>query len=110
VLPVNVWGYEQGAESFLGAVALDVSENVVSERARITHAEPGKRTCEEWVGINDDGEEETYQECWVDQDWQAQIQRSVVIGDRLFTVSEKGLLASDLGTLADLTFVDFASR
>ncbi|MFT7600777.1 MAG: putative secreted protein with C-terminal beta-propeller domain, partial [Acidimicrobiales bacterium] len=42
VLPVNVWGYEQGAESFLGAVALDVSENVVSERARITHAEPGK--------------------------------------------------------------------
>lgn len=34
-----------------------------------------------------------------------QITRSVVVGDRLFTVSDAGILASALDTLADLTWV-----
>jgi uncharacterized secreted protein with C-terminal beta-propeller domain len=110
VMPVNVWGYEPGSEGFFGAVALDISSNTVTERARITHSEPGQEVCEEWVGINEDGEEETYRECWVDMDYQSQINRSVVIGDTLFTVSEKGLLASDLETLRDAEFVSFAQR
>jgi hypothetical protein len=110
VMPVNVWGYEPGSEGFVGAVALDISSNTVTERARITHSEPGQEVCEEWVGINEDGEEETYRECWVDMDYQSQINRSVVIGDTLFTVSEKGLLASDLETLRDAEFVSFAQR
>jgi uncharacterized secreted protein with C-terminal beta-propeller domain len=36
------------------------------------------------------------------------IERSVVAGDRLFTYSQGGVLASDLGTLADRDWVPFA--
>ena len=35
------------------------------------------------------------------------IQRSLVIGDQLFTVSDGGVLASSLGTLAPQAFVAF---
>jgi Beta propeller domain len=38
---------------------------------------------------------------------QAPVRRAVVIGDRLFTVSGDGVLASDLGTLARQAFVAF---
>jgi hypothetical protein len=37
----------------------------------------------------------------------AQIRRSLVIGERLFTLSERGVLASDLATLAPRTWVPF---
>ncbi len=38
----------------------------------------------------------------------AQIRRSLVIGERLFTLSERGVLASDLATLAPRAWVPFA--
>ena len=37
----------------------------------------------------------------------AQIQRSLVIGDDLYTVSNKGLLRSDLNTLTEEVFLHF---
>jgi hypothetical protein len=49
----------------------------------------------------------THEQCWKEPDWQAAITRSVVVGDTLYTLSEKGLLASDLATLRPGTFVGF---
>jgi hypothetical protein len=42
----------------------------------------------------------------IDYEWDAQIRRSVVIGDSLYTISYKGLLKSDLETLEDQAFLD----
>jgi hypothetical protein len=39
---------------------------------------------------------------WWDYSWQTQIRRSVVIGDRLLTVSDVGVMVHDLETLEDL--------
>jgi hypothetical protein len=46
-------------------------------------------------------------ELWWEWGWQAQIRRSVVIGDRLLTISDVGVATHDLGTLADLGLVTF---
>lgn len=110
VLPINVspWGQEGEQEPFFGAVAFDVGDRTVTERAQITHAAPEpKQNCEQWIELAEDGEEITHEECWFDYDYQAQISRSVVVGDTLFTLSDKGLLASDLQTLRPGTFVEF---
>jgi hypothetical protein len=108
VLPVNMWDWENnGADAFLGAVALGVEENRLTERARLTHGDSAKQVCEEWVKIDKDGEEITHEECWVQHDSQSSISRSLVIGDVLYTLSEKGLLASDLKTLEDLSLLTF---
>lgn len=45
---------------------------------------------------------------WWDWGWQAQIRRSVVIGDRLLTISDVGVATHDLDTLADLGLMTFA--
>ncbi len=42
-------------------------------------------------------------------DWMAQIQRSVVVDDSLFTVSLKGILESDLDSLDDQVWVPFGA-
>ena len=42
-----------------------------------------------------------------DYDYRAQIRRSLVAGGRLFTLSDRGLKASSLDTLADQAFVEF---
>ena len=39
--------------------------------------------------------------------WMGQIRRSIVVGGRLFTLSEQGLLSSDLSTLEQRSFVRF---
>jgi hypothetical protein len=44
---------------------------------------------------------------WWDWSWQSQIRRSVVIGDRLLTVSDAAVMAHDLETLEDLGGVLF---
>jgi len=46
-------------------------------------------------------------ELWWEWGWQAQIRRSVVIGDRLLTISDVGVATHDLDTLADLGLVTF---
>lgn len=66
------------AREFTGAVAVDVAtDGTLTERGRVTH-----------------------QDRVVAGAW-APITRSLVIGDRLYTLSETGVLASDLDTLAD---------
>ncbi|MDG2112247.1 MAG: hypothetical protein P8N02_06500, partial [Actinomycetota bacterium] len=65
--------------------------------------------CEEWIEIDEDGDEITHEKCWVEPNYQATISRSVVVGDTLFTLSDSGLLASDLDTLRPGAFVDFGT-
>ena len=90
VIPMQRWSWDERTEKqevFFGAIGIDVGNGDIHEIAPITH--PG--------GISDEG-------LW---DWQAQIQRSLVIGDDLYTVSNKGLLRSDLNTLEDEVFLNF---
>jgi hypothetical protein len=46
-------------------------------------------------------------DCEECEEWTAPINRSLVIGDTLFTFSEMGVLASDLDTLDDLAWMAF---
>jgi hypothetical protein len=83
VLPIESYPYdvetgEATGRPFLGAVAVDVgTDGSLTERGRVTHQD----------GTRGDG--------------YPTITRSLVIGDALFTVSEAGILASDLGSLSE---------
>ena len=97
VLPVQRWSYDEetGEEDFFtGAIGVRVGSESLSEVGRISH-----------MGDPIVHEEDDYQ--WVEFDWQAQIRRSVVVGDTLYTLSEKGLMASDLETLRTESFLEF---
>lgn len=90
VIPIQRWSWDEREakqEVFFGAIGIDVGGGDIREIGRIAH--PG--------GVSDEG-------VW---DWMAQIQRSLVIGDDLYTVSMKGLLRSDLDTLEDEVFLNF---
>jgi hypothetical protein len=84
VLPVQVYTFEEGKTStpFIGAIGFHATRaEGVTEAGRTQHPS--------------------------DSGYSAPIIRSLVIGDRLFTVSVAGVLASDLATFADRGFVAF---
>lgn len=87
VIPMQqYWWEDDKDEMFMGAVALRVTPNgELSNVGDIAH--PG-------------GEGDTW-------DGRAQIRRSVVIGDSLFTISDKGIMKSDLATLDEQAWLDF---
>ena len=86
MVPVQQWFWDEDKEDvFFGAVGFKLDGRDLSEVRRLAH--PGG-----------DGQE------W---DWRAQITRSIVIGDRLFTVSNKGIMSSDLATLDEISFLGF---
>jgi len=90
VIPIQRWAWQERdgkEEVFFGALGINVADGDISEIGPIVH--PG--------GESDEG-------LW---DWLAQIQRSIVIGDDLYTVSMKGLMRSDLQTLEDEVFLNF---
>lgn len=78
VLPVSAHA-EVGP--FVGAVGLRVGRGGIEEVGRITHPGAERGT--------------------------AAIRRSLVVGERLFTVSEAGVKASSLATLADVAWLPF---
>ena len=80
VLPVTIY---EGRESspFLGAIGFRVGRTSIGEVGRVQH----------------DGSNQYY----------APIRRSVVVGPRLFTISDLGAKASTLSSLADESFVPF---
>jgi uncharacterized secreted protein with C-terminal beta-propeller domain len=80
MLPLQSYGRD-GSQGFTGAVGLRVDRGGLPEVARVTH--------DAVDGLV------------------PPIRRSLVIGDRLFTVSDAGAMASDLGTLARQAFVAF---
>lgn len=89
VVPVSAWSWDEetGKESgFVGAVAIKANEDGIEEIGRITH-----------------GDNKESEEYW----WAPTIERSLVIGDSLYTYSYEGLLQSDLETVEDGTYVSF---
>jgi uncharacterized secreted protein with C-terminal beta-propeller domain len=86
MVPVTKWWWSDDSQSvFMGAVGLEVSNGELDEVRRINH--PG-------------GDQE-------DWDWRAQITRSVVIGDFVYTVSSKGIMKSELDSLEQSAWMGF---
>jgi hypothetical protein len=78
VLPLQRWSDD---EVFVGAAAFRVDRAGITDLGRLSHP--------------------------VKTEWRGQIRRSLVVGDRLFTVSQAGILASPLHTLAGGTWARF---
>ncbi|MGB8360755.1 MAG: beta-propeller domain-containing protein [Acidimicrobiia bacterium] len=87
VIPVQQYWWDEKSDSvFMGAIALRVSEDGDLVKAgEIVH--PG-------------GDDENW-------DGRAQIRRSLVVGDSVYTVSSKGLMKNDLDTLDEEGWLDF---
>ena len=89
VVPMEIYPFDEvsgspAGQQFTGAVAVDVAEDgTLDERGRVTH--------QPHVGP------ERY----------AAVSRSLVVGDTLYTLSEAGILASDLRTMADEGWLAF---
>jgi hypothetical protein len=86
MIPIQQYAWDGENESaWFGAVALRVeNDGDIKEVDRVTH--PG-------------GDEN-----W---DWRGQIQRSIVIGDSVYTVSSKGIMKSSLDTLTEEAWLGF---
>ena len=87
MVPVQQWWWDdKGEDVFFGAVGLRVdTDGTLEEVETIVH--PGGSG--------------------IDYDWRAQVQRSVVIGDSLYTVSSKGVLKSSLEDLSETAWLEF---
>jgi uncharacterized secreted protein with C-terminal beta-propeller domain len=79
VLPLERW--DENGPVFIGAAGFRVDRAGIADLGRISHP--------------------------VKAEWRGQIRRSFVVGDRLFTVSEAGMLASPLATPGDGAWVRF---
>ena len=88
VIPVTRWEWDERSEKFFtGAVAVEVDATGLRQLGMVHH--PG--------GEGEDGK----------YDWQAQIRRSLVVGDDLYTVSSAGLLQSEFASLTDGAWLAF---
>lgn len=92
VLPLQRWSWDEDTEKedhFSGAMVVQATDDRVKQVAEIVHPSFEDPECEE---------------CWT---WTAPIVRSLVIGDTLFTVSETGILATDMDGYEQLTWLEF---
>jgi hypothetical protein len=88
VMPVQQWNWDGEKEDFwTGALAVTIDEGDILDDRRIVHPR----------GESDGG----------DWDWRAQILRTVVVDDAVYTISAKGILKSDLETLKSIDFMRF---
>ncbi len=78
VLPLQRWSRN---DVFVGAAGFRVDAAGIADLGRLSHP--------------------------VKSEWRGQIRRSLVVGDRLFTLSEAGILASPLATLGEGVWVRF---
>ncbi len=94
VLPLQRWSWDErtGKEDlFSGAVVVRATSDRVVQVGEIRHPSTARSDCPGCTA------------------WSAPIVRSLVIDDRLFTVSDAGVLVSDLGSYDDLAWVPFTS-
>ncbi len=115
VLPLNQYPFDgSGSEPpFLGAVALGTAGAELTERARLSHADPPLRKCRESreIIVSPDGTEEPgprERYCWFDTDWQAQVTASAVVGNRLYLASYKALESVWLDSLERASLLAWA--
>jgi len=87
VIPVQQYWFDEGKDEMsMGAIGLRIEDSgEISDMGDIIHPGGGD---ENWDG-------------------RAQILRSVAIGGSLFTVSAKGIMKSDLGTLDEIAWMSF---
>ncbi len=87
VIPIQQWKWDDRSEEvFMGAVALRVTdEGNLVDLGEVVH--PG-------------GDDKSW-------DWRAQIVRTVVIGDSVYTISGKGIMKSDLDDLTEESWLEF---
>jgi uncharacterized secreted protein with C-terminal beta-propeller domain len=87
VIPLTVYGTSDGKQAFEGAIGFHVGAASLAEAGRVTHpmqpGQPGQ------------------------PGYRPPIARSLVIGDKLYTLSYAGLGANRLDTLAPLSFAAF---
>ncbi|HEX9774592.1 MAG TPA: beta-propeller domain-containing protein [Actinomycetota bacterium] len=95
VFPLSAWN---GAGSYQGAVGLRVQTDAIARAGSIEH--PLERP-DPFGGP--EGPEYFY-------DGSPQIERAVVIGDSLYTLSGVGLLQSDIDSFADQTWVPWTTK
>lgn len=96
VLGVPMSNYSNEPEkTFLGLVLLQVSKDGFAELGRISHTALAEMTRErECSGPTDESTWQCTQD--VHQDWRSQIQRSIVMDETLFTISQLGIQANDI--------------
>jgi uncharacterized secreted protein with C-terminal beta-propeller domain len=87
MIPVQQWWWDdKGEEVFMGAVGLSVgNDGELTEVGQVVH--PG-------------GDRKSW-------DWRAQIVRSVVVGDSVYTISPRGIMKSSLTDLEEQAWLDF---
>ena len=81
VIPLQIHPYEQGGERFTGAIGFHAGAKGIDEAGRVSHPSSGG--------------------------FAPQIRRALVVGDRLFTISDSGIRASRLDTFGDVAFAAF---
>jgi hypothetical protein len=87
-MPFQAYGEYPGPPAFTGAVGLRIGDGTIGEVGRVSHP----------LVTESEG----------DYKWYPNIRRAVVIGDGLYTLSDQGIGAADLATLADRGFVKLA--
>ncbi|MEO6058615.1 MAG: beta-propeller domain-containing protein [Candidatus Limnocylindria bacterium] len=91
MLPVQTWSSDRGWEAWSGgAIGVKAGRDGIEEIGTVTHA---ARQCDAAKVCS--------------YEWDAQIYRSVVIDDRVYTVSDRGVQANRLTDLADVAWVGF---
>jgi len=80
-----------GRTVLTGAIGVIVDRDGITDVGAVTH-----------LGLKPGSDDDEY-----GYEWQAQIHRSLVIGDLVYTVSEKGVKASSLTDLSDIAWVSF---
>lgn len=96
VMPVSWWKYDDQRsywEEFSGAFVLSVGAGGIQQRATIEHEIKAPGIPEEELRYR--------------YGWALPIRRSLVVGDTLFTVSDAGLLGSNLDTLEPTSWIGF---
>jgi hypothetical protein len=120
VVPFVQWNVDErtGSEELMaGAVGFTADREGGLERVgllshrRLLRELFAEQQGEDWVEeLTDDDEAPIDPEqsgWWWDWSWQAQIRRSIVIGDQVLTVSDLGVMTHDLDSLEDLGWLAF---
>jgi uncharacterized secreted protein with C-terminal beta-propeller domain len=87
-IPFQEYGEYPGPPPFTGAVGLRIGDDSIAPVGRVSHP----AITEEEGGYS----------------WYPSVRRALVIGDALYTLSDQGIGAADLATLADRGFVSLA--